>query len=352
MTKQDEQARLAERLAPLVGATFAEEDALRAEERRHRVVSRARPKVRNFAAARRQRTQRLVGISTTLAAAAALVLWLKPQAGPVDTTPPPLAQSTPLTLSIDGSTASVTHTSGRAQLESGQSYQLDGVTHVSTQSNSTARIEVPARAPQAGLKIAAGPHSELEVTRNSAKSGLELLHLSRGHLDVQVPKLKPGTTFTISTPSIRAVVIGTAFTLSVEPDQEKDSCLRVTEGVVRVETANVPSAELARVGAGQSWGCLEPVSDAASSPAPQEEAVPRKKRPQSQLPSAQAQPSGNLALETELLARAVRSNQREDYPAAKRELQKLLRDHPQSPLADEARRLLTRVQKAHSQGQQ
>lgn len=344
MMGQDDEMQVADRLRPLAKLNFPEEDALRAEEQRHRIVSRARRLVKGAGQARVRRMRFVAGGATAFAAAAALLLWLRPQGSEAVQAPAVAVAPLPLTLSVDGSDAEVAHAAGVAHIHAGQRSQLAGVKRVSTPGDSTASIEVADHSPQAGLKIVAGPDSEIAIERVSADSGLELLQLSRGQVDVKVPKLKEGSSFIIVTPSFRAYVVGTAFTLAVDPEAEQDSCLRVTEGLVRVEKVEAPHAELALVGAGQDWGCEAAVEKQARAAPVQQQAEQR--RPQQAAPAKVESPAGTLAEETALLARAVRSNQQGHFAAAERDVMKLLAEYPQSPFAADARRLLKQARQA------
>jgi len=347
MTGKDEQAQVEAQLSPLANASFPLEDEVRAEEQRKRIVSNLRPLVGSARFQRRRRSQRLAGGVALLAAAAAAAVWFRPTGTAPDGAE--LNENTSsLALIVEGTEAEVAHASGVAQIPAGAPSELQGVKRVSTPGDSTARIEVLRDAPQAGLNIVAGPDSELAITRTSENSGLEQLYLSRGHVDVKVPKLKAGASFIIATPSIRVAVVGTAFSLTVAPELEQDSCLRVSEGVVRVEDPREPHAEIATLNAGQDWGCLEKTSDANSiaPPAEKEGRSARKLNPKASAKAAP--PAGTLAEETALLARAVRASQQENHIQAERELNQLLKKYPDSALAAEAKRLRKQVREALS----
>ena len=188
--------------------------------------------------------------------------------------------------------------------------------------------------------------------------------LSSGEVHCSVPPLGKGRAFEIGTPDVRVVVHGTDFTVRVDENPKLPTCVRVREGLVEVQDHGTSRW----LGPGNEWGC-EPARSALPgiplatldslqgqiklpSPGVREEPVlpsrHRKRhvgRSHSKPAREKAQPaeSGQLEVETELLAAAMRA-ERADHPERARKLfHSLLHTYPRSPLAPDARAGLSRL---------
>lgn len=364
MSEQNDELLVDERFAALVHVEHPSENEVRAEERRKKLVTNLAPLVQSARFRRQRRVRRIAVASSVFAAAAAFALWLKWEGPPqVDASPMQVAEAvnpTALTVTVNGEQAEILHGSRVTQVQPGEHSSLESVRGVKTPRDGSASIVVPAGAPKAGLNIAIGSETELRLTHTSQTWGIERVALARGHLSLQVPKLDSGTSFVIVTPSVRVVVVGTAFSVTVSPEQSHDTCVRVSEGVVRVEALGALASDEpeARLVAGQQWGCEVA---AANSESPRsfgqaeelKSAVPSDAAPSVALravspPKESAmsdEPTSTLDEETALLAQAVRAEQGDNRVAAERHLKTLLNKYPHSPLVGEARLLLEKVQK-------
>lgn len=358
MTERNEEFIVGERLGLLAEQELPEEDALTIERRRRQVVSGMGSFATQTRKRQAHRSTMFAGVTLALSAAAALALWLN--TGRTDAGPGVGSEAVELALNVEGTRAEVTHAAGVTELQGGKAADYIRVEQISTPHGGSARVKVPQGVPKAGLTIELSPETELHLPRPSATWGLELVHLKRGTIDLSVPKLAKGTSFSIVTPSIRVSVIGTAFSIEVKPGQEHDSCVRVSEGVVQVSPLDQPHPESVRLGAGQAWGCAPSTTEAEQSTSQQDEttshpptraqeAATRPRLPQEVSPSPleapDAQPpASTLAAEAALLAQALRAEQRRNYSLAKRDAERLIKQYPNSPVVLEARKLLSRMQ--------
>jgi len=97
-------------------------------------------------------------------------------------------------------------------------------------------------------------------------------------------------------------------------------------------------APVVRLGPGEQWGC-EPVDSPSSSASSK-----RRARAARAVPEAPPVPTqGTLDAENRLLADALRAEGHSDRARAHRLFSELLREHPSSPLAVEARAGLART---------
>jgi hypothetical protein len=175
------------------------------------------------------------------------------------------------------------------------------------------------------------------VTRVSSQSSLELLSLqhaeafllTRGRVEVEVPKLGPNRGFVVQTPDLRVTVHGTAFSLDVEPtSQGPRTRVNVTHGLVSVRHAG---RELF-LGAGQSWPPLQALPDGAPGPAaPAASARPTDVR----APQRSATHTSSLALQNQRFARAMQLKKNGAWRAALAQVERILQLYPASPLTEE-----------------
>lgn len=210
----------------------------------------------------------------------------------------------------------------------------------------------------ASLRSALGV--ELEVASRSrvrvlaAERGSETFSLLEGELHCRVPPLQKGQSFVVATPSSRVVVHGTDFRVRVGGPY--GSCVSVREGLVEVQREGAS----VWLGPGNDWGCETHERSAEDTllspvfiePRPEEARPVRARRDKPELSErpqaarsleAAAEEPGTLALETSLLADALRAEQ-EGKPAQARALfARLIAEYPSSPLAPEAKAGLARL---------
>jgi FecR-like protein len=177
----------------------------------------------------------------------------------------------------------------------------------------------------------------------------EALFLASGAVDVEVPKLDPSRGFSVETPDARVTVHGTRFSVLVEPTADGPRTrVAVTRGIVSVQQAG----HEVFLTAGQVWpaGAAQPapgaVPSAAAAPdagAPEDEpAATAPAQPDGKAASEQrARPrkfdSRELADQNRRFTRAMNSKKAGEPEAALRDLDRLVRRYPGSPLTQEVR---------------
>ncbi len=102
-----------------------------------------------------------------------------------------------------------------------------------------------------GIMVDVGGASSVAIARPDEPTASTRLLLTRGRVDVSVPRLAPGTEFVVRTPHAEVVVHGTYFSVVVEDSASQQSITRVevTEGVVAVRR---DGAEVLLTG-GKAW---------------------------------------------------------------------------------------------------
>ncbi len=182
--------------------------------------------------------------------------------------------------------------------------------------------------------------SALKLT---ATERTEALFLSRGRVDVEVPKLDPGRGFSVETPDAKVIVHGTGFSVRVDATEVHGirTAVEVTHGVVSVQHAG----REVRLTAGQSWPPHQHATlvdeEASESDVQVEERAsdaprkPKRKAPRRRAPSARE--SRELAEQNGHFARAMTLRNQGQTQGALDELMHLLSSHPASPLRQEAR---------------
>ncbi len=161
------------------------------------------------------------------------------------------------------------------------------------------------------------------------------LRMTGGEISLAVPKLAPERSLAVRTPDATVRVIGTRFLVRLEDDgAEVSTCVRVEEGRVEVIRAGGGREVL---DPGQSSGC-RPVArdDIGSRPIAPEVRPPKDRRGST--------PSGTLGKQNELLSTALAAERRGDFERAERNFRELLRRHPDSPFAPDARAGLRRIE--------
>jgi hypothetical protein len=172
----------------------------------------------------------------------------------------------------------------------------------------------------------------------SSQGSLELLSLqhteafllTRGRVEVEVPKLAPNRGFVVQTPDLRVTVHGTAFSLDVEDtSQGPRTRVSVTHGLVSVRHAG---RELF-LGAGQSWPPPEALPDLAQLGHAARAASARSTEVRA--PRRSATRSSSLALQNQRFARAMQLKKNGAWRAALAQVERILQLYPASPLIEE-----------------
>jgi ferric-dicitrate binding protein FerR (iron transport regulator) len=222
--------------------------------------------------------------------------------------------------------------------------------------------------------VEVGADSLLQLEPLFKNSGNECITLTRGRVSLKVPKLAQGHHLSVRTPDALVTVRGTRFSVSVQPlDGESLTLVEVTEGRVGVTTG----AETLELGPGQRWSSAgaktrpppPPPTAVPSSSAAAGRAVPAIASPLSTaraarstvqafpaLGSASAAPPASrapgsldttLAAENQAYQQAMRRAHGSHPAQAAAEFEAFAREHPRSPLVENARverfRLLQRL---------
>jgi hypothetical protein len=163
----------------------------------------------------------------------------------------------------------------------------------------------------------------------------ERLTLSSGKVNVHVPKLSPGSKLMVGTFDATVTVHGTAFTVEVAraPDGSRATIVVVTEGRVSVDSGG----RQLLLGPGAHWSSAP---RAAEPTAPLAGTASADATPGEPGPPPSAASSGRrstLAVENELFRAAMKAERNGDPERAVTLTERLLRDHPGTPLSGEAR---------------
>lgn len=200
-----------------------------------------------------------------------------------------------------------------------------------------------------GVQLTLSPRARLRATRAAATRSQPELELLAGEVHCRVPHLGTRDQFSIATPDAQVIVHGTVFSVRFDPSQQPATCVRVEQGLVEVRQ----NGTSVRLGPGAEIGCAPPTAATqpvkttdtarAAQPAPSTSTAtttpPR--RAQSALP---AHETGTLDEENRLLSAALAAEREGDRSRARALFGELVKRHPASPLAPEARRGLTRTQ--------
>jgi hypothetical protein len=201
------------------------------------------------------------------------------------------------------------------------------------------------------VEITLSPRARLRAVdaaaaRAHAQPELELL---AGEVHCRVPHLGTRDQFSIATPDAQVIVHGTVFSVRFDPSTQPATCVRVEQGLVEVRQ----NGTSVRLGPGTELGCTPPAAEQAAPAKAQESARPAQPAQPSasaaQTAARRAQPlppqheAGTLDEENRLLSAALAAEREGDRARARALFGELLRHHPASPLAPEARRGLTRT---------
>lgn len=195
-----------------------------------------------------------------------------------------------------------------------------------------------------GVLVELAGQTSVGLDQLNQRSGWRL-QLRRGHVACEVPKLGEHKTFSVVTNDAEVIVHGTRFTVTSDATS---TCVRVAEGRVEVRT----STSATFVTPGQQWGCGADQSEhvvVAPTSRPPDAVVAAEKSAQARRvaskpsASATAATSSTLALETDLVGRALAAERRGEFTLARSLYARFVEQYPSSPMAPEARRGLRRV---------
>lgn len=216
---------------------------------------------------------------------------------------------------------------------------------------------IETRAGIATLVFASGARANVarstHVAIDAAGPGRhEALSLTRGEVDVEVPKLAQPVEFSVGTPDARVVVHGTRFTVRVDPDARSGPLthVAVTRGLVSVQSGG----EQTWLRAGEQWPAppapaaapvLEP---ARAAPASEEREIEQTLRRAARVSAQRARaPRHSLAAENRVFAAAMAKHKAGDLSGALQDIERLIHQYPDTLLLQEARverfRLLRRL---------
>jgi hypothetical protein len=208
-------------------------------------------------------------------------------------------------------------------LASGAKYAIDSLGRLSTPPESGARFVTD---QGVDVDVAANSTADLSFSGDQQR-----ISLNRGSIRLSVPKLKPGASLSVATPDAIVTVHGTRFSVEIG---EGKSCVRVSEGIVSVARGET----IERLTAGQQSSC-----------GPSEQSSPSDTRGNAQaeadMPRARARSknSGTLTQENQLFQSALAAEQSGNFGQAELLANRLLTRYAASPMAPDARAILTRV---------
>jgi len=213
-------------------------------------------------------------------------------------------------------------------------------------------------APQSDASLRSASGLEIGVFEKSRVSlaGLRAgssnsVSLATGDIRCRVPHLGDRHTFSVITPNATVVVHGTVFRVTVSDHSgATETCVRVEEGVVGVQT---PAGETL-VTADRSWGCkVEEQPAALRAPPPPSEHLsnPIRSVPKEKAAGPARAQSGTLDQENRLFQAGLSAERQGDQDVAIAFFEQLLSRYPDSPLASDTRRALTRVKRSLERGQ-
>lgn len=305
----------------------AEVDVPSAQERDARFARMTRVVEASLTRARIQRTARqraFLGASGfAVAASVALFVFL-------GTPGEPIAQGASV-LSVTGSVE--LRTSAGASPEVGRA----GRTLGSTEELRTARESHAVVRLLSGAVVAVASSTDLRFEGGGGE--VERLNLHQGNVSLSVPKLGTGRTLSVVTPDATIVVRGTRFSVGVDGDPPSSNTqVAVQEG--RVEVLHRGRGTF--LGPGQSWSS-RPAPAVISAPAPAPVPAPPVVKPGAssrERVSRKTPAAGDpnvLAIENQLLARALSRSRAGAVAEALTDLERLQREYPRSPLIQSAR---------------
>jgi hypothetical protein len=194
-----------------------------------------------------------------------------------------------------------------------------------------------------GVELTLSPRARLRAIDTKAARSQPELELLAGEVHCRVPHLGTRDQFSIATPDAQVIVHGTVFSVRFDPSQQPATCVRVEQGLVEVRQ----NGTSVRLGPGAELGCTQSPEQPAKAAQPARAAQPSTSTapttPRRVQPALPAHEAGTLDEENRLLSAALAAEREGDRSRARALFGELLRRHPASPLAPEARRGLTRT---------
>lgn len=293
----------------------------------------------------RQRLRRWVVAGAVLASAAGLAVW-HGVAGRMPT----------------GGVATMNAVEGSVSVQHAGTQPGSAVTHDTTLVAGDKLVTAPDGRTSlqlgSGVSMTLGAASRLRLPDAQAAAGSEQVRLDQGIVEVRVPHLVAGHSFSVRTPDAEVTVHGTAFTVEVGEFVSSDLPLRSAEGEstlttrVRVSEGVVAVASAGRevlVSRGMQWMSprAEPSAPADPNPAPSALAPNAPVAPSVTSAGTPALapklPTSKLAEQTALLQTASEAARHGNQRGAINALSELLHRYPDSSLAPEARIQLFRA---------
>lgn len=285
----------------------------------------------------RRRVQRtLVALAVAAAAALAIgaALRLRSSGAPTALEPTLQAESAAALVLRHGTTR-FADPSSQTRIEPGDEVSVASGNHAHLRLGSGAMVEIAA-----ATRLRMGGRDRDEV-----------ITLLRGSVSLRVPKLAAPHTLSVVAPDASVIVHGTRFSVTVDgpPSAATRTSVHVTQGEVAVlfQTGHVI------LRAGQSWQSAEQSVSEDKPPASALDAGPRTDAVRSAALEVQKTASANrgakskggddLAVQNRLYSSALAARDHGDDDEAVALLTELLDRYPNSPLADEARRVRTRA---------
>jgi hypothetical protein len=332
-------------LRRFVGVGVPADEPACSEERKRRVVGRISDVMRSEVKRKASR-RRMQRVATAVLLAAAVVLlvagWKMLEGGSRSA-----AAAYDHVDALAGTVLVMRH--GQAVAAGASPTTLLEADEVRTSSDGQARVTL-----SQGQQILVSPDSRVGMLPVSAF--VSAIDLPIGRVDVQIPKLVDGKTFSVRTPHAEVVVHGTRFVVEVgafRADGIAPTAVRVLEGRVAVRVAGrevmieagsfwtneVQAAVVEGVGATTVVAVTPPADLVAVPPqiAPSSVAVRATAVAVASDAGVAAQPSSTLSEENRLYRAAMDARRRGDDGEAIRQLDALLSRFPNSTLAQEAR---------------
>jgi ferric-dicitrate binding protein FerR (iron transport regulator) len=241
--RREEQRAVQALLEPMRSLRPVVCDAADAQRRRERLLQGMRLQVASLPEKRRREAQRnLYGglVGGGLALAAGVALWMsfgKPVSAVLAT-----AASRATVGTLGAVTGDVQRTFQGEKRRAFVGAELAPTEAIHTGVQSQAKLQTPR-----GVGLDLGAESDLEFLGKTLQG--EQVRLLKGAVLAKVPKLGKAASFSVVTPDVVVTVHGTEFTVEVE---DKQSCVRVTEGLVAVHPG---TGAVAWLHPGDSWGC-------------------------------------------------------------------------------------------------
>lgn len=292
-----------------------------------------RSSLRREVRARALRRRALVG-STSLVAAALLVFLLSPMFGRDE----PSLVNQPMLVSATGEVKLLSPVDARFQIAHTGMPLSPGV-EVRTGAGASAELLLSTGA-HVGLKAA----TTMRLGSGKRGQSHERVGLRLGRMDVRVPKLEKGQALSVVTPHATITVHGTEFSVHVTSERgDLLTSVRVVSGRVEVQALG----QHVWLEGGQQWSSrtlLEASRSSTAADAALTDSVQAPElRPASEsgpVASSTTADSGErslLALQNRLLEQALKKARSGRQNEALTDLERLLHDHPRSPLTQSVR---------------